>query len=199
LAIVLCYVDKQGHVIERFLGITHVSNIIAAVLKKTIESVLNKHYLSISRLRGQGYDGASNMRGELNGLKTLILNENSSTYYVHFFAHQLQLALVVVAKNQIQIATFFSLVNSVFNVVGVSCKRRDILREKQTAEVVEELQNNEIFTSRGLNQEMNLKRPGDTHWSSHYGAIISLILMFSSIINALEDIVEYGLYSEQRE
>jgi hypothetical protein len=45
---------------------------------------------------------------------------------------------------------------------------------------------------------MNLKRPGDMHWSSHYGAIISLILVFSSIINAVEDIVENGLYSEQR-
>jgi hypothetical protein len=59
-------------VIERFLRITHVSNTTATVLKKTIESVLNKHNLSISRLRGQGYDGASNMRGQLNGLKTLI-------------------------------------------------------------------------------------------------------------------------------
>jgi len=45
---------------------------------------------------------------------------------------------------------------------------------------------------------MNLKRPRDTRWSSHYGAIISLILMFSSIINAVEDIVEDGLYSKQR-
>jgi hypothetical protein len=47
---------------------------------------------------------------------------------------------------------FFSLVNSVFNVVGASCKLRDILREKRTAEVVEALQNNEISTGRGLNQ-----------------------------------------------
>jgi hypothetical protein len=67
LAIVLHYVNKRGHAIERFLGITHVSNTTVAVLKKTIESLLNKHHLSISRLRGQGYDGASNMRGELNG------------------------------------------------------------------------------------------------------------------------------------
>jgi len=47
------------------------------------------------------------MRGELNGLKTFILNENSFAYYVHCFAHQLQLTLVAVAKNHIQIATFF--------------------------------------------------------------------------------------------
>ncbi|XP_062147772.1 uncharacterized protein LOC133856740 [Alnus glutinosa] len=52
LAIVLRYVYKRGHVIEFFVGITHVSNTIAVVLKRTIESVLNKHHLSISILRG---------------------------------------------------------------------------------------------------------------------------------------------------
>jgi hypothetical protein len=93
----------------------------------------------------------------------------------------------------------FSLVNSVFNVVGASCKRRDTLCEKRIAEVVEALQNNEVSTGCGFNQEMNLKRPRDTRWSSHYGAIINLILMFSSISEAVEDIVEDGLYFEQRE
>ena len=45
---------------------------------------------------------------------------------------------------------------------------------------------------------MNLKRPGETRWSSHYGAAISLIAMFSSFIDTVEDIVEDGLNSEQR-
>jgi hypothetical protein len=63
---------------------------------------------------------------------------------------------------------------------------------------VEALQNNEISTGRGLNKKMNLRRLGDTLWISHYGEIINLILMFSSIIEAVEDIVENGLYSELR-
>ena len=33
----------------------------ASSLKATIEALFSKHGLSISRLRGQGYDGASNM------------------------------------------------------------------------------------------------------------------------------------------
>ena len=138
------------------------------------------------------------MRGELNGLKTLILNGNLVAYYVHCFAHQLQLALVAVAKNHIQIATFFSLANSIFNLVGASCKHHDTLHKKQAAEVVEALKNNEMSTSRGLNQEMNLKRPNETRWSTHYGATISLITMFSSVIDTVEDIVEDSLNSEQR-
>jgi hypothetical protein len=196
LAIVLHYVDKQGNVIEYFLGITYVCNTTAVELKKTIDSVLSRHNLSISKLRGQGYDGASNMRGELNELTTLILNDNSSAYYIHCFAHQLLLTLLAVAKNHIQIVTFFNLVNSIYNVVGASSKRCDILHEKRSAEIIEALQNNEMSTGRGLNQEMNLKRHGDTRWSSHYGAIVTLITMFSFVIDTVEDIVEYGLNFE---
>ncbi|XP_075670466.1 uncharacterized protein LOC142640283 [Castanea sativa] len=195
MAIALRYVDKLGHVNERFLGITHVNNTSTVTLKSAIEEVFNKHSLSISRLRGQGYDGASNMRGELNGLKNLILKDNPSSYYVHCFAHQLQLTLVAVAKNHIQIATFFNLVAKVFNIVGASCKRHDIIREKRNAEVIEALKNNEISTGRGLNQEMSLKRPADTRWSSHYGALVNIIHMFSSVIDVIETIIEDGLDS----
>jgi G:T-mismatch repair DNA endonuclease (very short patch repair protein) len=58
----------------------------------------------LSRVRGQGYDGASNMQGEFNGLKSLILKEHKCAFYVHCFAHQLQLALVAVAKKDDDIA-----------------------------------------------------------------------------------------------
>ena len=36
--------------------------------------------------RGQGYDGASNMRRAWNGLKTLFLKDCPYAYYVHCFA-----------------------------------------------------------------------------------------------------------------
>ena len=55
--------------------------------------LLCKHNLSLSKLHGQGYDRANNMQGDINGLKTLILKNNKLAFYVHFFAHQLQLTL----------------------------------------------------------------------------------------------------------
>ena len=54
-----------------------------------------------------------------------------------------------------------------------------------------------MSTGRVLNQEINIKRSGDTYWSSHYGAIANLIIMFSSVIDMVEDIVEDGLNSKQ--
>jgi hypothetical protein len=46
------------------------------------------------------------MRGEFNGLKAKILEENRSAYYVHCFAHQLQLVTVAVSKNNDDIAWY---------------------------------------------------------------------------------------------
>ena len=43
---------------------------------------------------------------------------------------------------------------------------------------------------------MSLKRPGDTHWSSHYGALVNLIHMFSSVIDVIETIIEDDLDSD---
>ncbi|XP_057475902.1 uncharacterized protein LOC130763889 [Actinidia eriantha] len=129
---------------------------------KAVDDLFCRHGLSISRLRGQGYDGASNKQGEINSLNVLILKESPCAYYVHCFAHQLQLAVVVVAKNHNQIALLFNLVSNVVNVVGASCKHRDILKEKQVSKVVEALNKGILSSGQGLNQETNLKCVGDT-------------------------------------
>ena len=107
MALVLRYVSKTGIIIERFLDIVHVASTTVLSLKYVIESLFCEHNLSLSRLYGQGYDWASNMQGDIIGLKTLILKKNKSAFYVYCFSHQLQLTLIVIAKNHINIAKFF--------------------------------------------------------------------------------------------
>ena len=125
------------------------------------------------------------MQGDINGLKTLILKENKSTFYVLCFVHQLQLTLVAIAKNHINIAEFFYVVSNSVTVVGGSCKRRDAIRNAQFVKIKEELENCVCRSGQGLNQETNLKRPGDTHWGSYYVIILNLILMFSTVVDVL--------------
>ena len=84
---------------ERFLGLKHVEDTTSLSLKKSLLDVLAEYGLSIYRLRGQGYDGASNMRGEFNGLQKQIRDENPHAFYVHCFAHQLQHLLQLVVHH----------------------------------------------------------------------------------------------------
>ena len=70
---------------------------------------------------------------------------------------------MAVVKNHIEITTLFNLVANIVIVVGASCKRRDILWEKQVTIVIELIDNEELSSGRGLNQETNLTRACDTH------------------------------------
>ena len=72
------------------------------------------------------------------------MNMNASIHYVYCFAHRLQLVLLAVAKNHVQIALLFNIVTNVVNIVGASCKRKDVLQEKQLKKVVEALQVGEL-------------------------------------------------------
>ncbi|XP_031258809.1 zinc finger MYM-type protein 1-like [Pistacia vera] len=198
MAIVLRYVNKNGLVVECFLGVEHVTSTTTLSLKATLDNFFSRHGLSFSRLRGQGYDGASNMQGEFNGLKTLVLKENRCAYYIHCFAHQLQLALVALAKNHDDVNDLFNIVAIVVNIVGASSKRCDLLRDKQACKVIEALSNGELSSGKVLNQETNLQRASDMRWGSHYGTLMSIILMFSSIIDVLEIVAKDGSNSEQR-
>jgi len=83
MAVVLRYVDKLGIIKERLIGVVHVSETSASCLKSNIDVLFAKYGLSIKQVRGQGYDGDSNMRGEFNGLRALIMRENSSAYILY--------------------------------------------------------------------------------------------------------------------
>ncbi|XP_076943980.1 uncharacterized protein LOC143614420 [Bidens hawaiensis] len=125
------YVDKYGVVKERFIGLVHVLETSTLTLKSSIDDLFSRHGLSLGKIRGQGYDGASNMSGEFNGLRALILKENVSAFYIHCFAHKLQLVVVGVANKHKPIWRFFEMVASIANVVCASSKRQDKLRESK--------------------------------------------------------------------
>ena len=94
MTLVLGFVDNDGFIQERFFYLSHVKDTTALTLKNEIYAILSCHYIDIQNIRGQGYDGASNMCGEWKGLQALVLNDCPYAYYMHCFAHRLQLALV---------------------------------------------------------------------------------------------------------
>ncbi|PHT49943.1 hypothetical protein CQW23_09690 [Capsicum baccatum] len=62
MAIVLRYIERIEFIMERLVDIVHVQDTSALSLKEAIVNLLAQHSSSISSVRGQCYDGASNMQ-----------------------------------------------------------------------------------------------------------------------------------------
>ena len=122
------FVDNDGFIQEHFFDLSHVKDTAALTLKNEIYAILSRHCLDIQNIHGQGYDGASNMCGEWKGLQALVLNDCPYAYYVHCFAHRLQLALVTASREVIPIHEFFLNLNFIITTVGSSCKCNDELK-----------------------------------------------------------------------
>lgn len=67
MAIVFRYIDRKGMVKQRFLEVVHLRDTESSTLFHAIKSSLLQH-LDVQNMRGQGYDGASNMTGEHRGI-----------------------------------------------------------------------------------------------------------------------------------
>jgi len=177
-------------VVERFLGLKHVEDTTSNSLKKSLLQMLAKYGLSVGKLRGQGYDGASNMRGEFNGLQKQIRDENPHAFYVHCFAHQLQLVIVSVTSSCSSFDDFFNYVSLIVTSASSSCKRKDKLLAKHREDILERLDSGEIFSGKGKHQSTNLVRAGETRWGSHLTTLARIESMWNSVVKVLSMIHE---------
>ncbi|KDO42402.1 hypothetical protein CISIN_1g039769mg [Citrus sinensis] len=155
IAIILRYVDYDSF-IRKCLD-----------FKNEIYNVLARYNLLVENLRGQGYDGASNMAGEWKGLQSLFLNDCPYVYYLHCFAHRLQLVLVAISKKVHEAWLFFF-----FKVASASFNRYSELKSAREKEIIDLIALEELETGTGTNQVRTLQRAGDTRWSSHFTSVI---------------------------
>ncbi|XP_075666076.1 uncharacterized protein LOC142635909 [Castanea sativa] len=198
MAVVFRYIDAEGFVKDQFLGLIHVVDTAALILKKGIYSLLSQHYLDIQNIRGQGYDGANNMRGMWNGLQALILNDCPYAYYIHCFAHRLQLALVKASKQVNPISGFFLTLLFLIKIVNASCKRNEQLKVANANEIARLIDLEELKTGSELNQIDTLQQPVETCWSSHFRSVSSLLRMFTPTLEVLQNIIDDAILGEHR-
>lgn len=128
------------------------------------------------------------MRGKFFDLRTLIQNENPSAYCVHYFAHQLQLVLVAYAKTHKDVSGFFGKINILVNFIRSSNKRQELLRDKRVTHFAKLIEESQIETGSGLNQESSIARVGDTRRGSHFRTFTSLMTLYGAIIVLLEEV-----------
>lgn len=99
LSLVLRYV-LDNDVKEVFVDFVEVDRITGEVLAKSILHSLRMYGLSPTEMRGQCYDGASNMSGARSGCKSIVQQAAPLAMYYHCAAHHLNLAVVAACKVQ---------------------------------------------------------------------------------------------------
>jgi len=118
--------------------------------------------------------------------QALFMKDCPYVYYVHCFAHRLQLFVVTASREVTSIHQFFVKLTFVVNVVGPSTKRHDELQAAQSEEITNLLETGEIITSKGKNQVGTVKRVGDICWGTHFNSICSLISTYKATCTVLK-------------
>jgi Domain of unknown function (DUF4371) len=81
------FVDDNFDVFEEFTGFYAVDGTTGSNLAACVKDVLLRFQLPIEKLRGQTYDGASNMSGAYKGCQAIIAEMQPLAMYVHCGAH----------------------------------------------------------------------------------------------------------------
>lgn len=119
----------DGKIYERFLKFLqpkgHPEEIIAAEILNELDPLK----IEKNKLIGQSYDGASVMSGNVNSVQKIIRNNYPYAFYVHCYAHQLNLILERCASINHTIRGFFCNLHAFPTFFTRSPKRTEILKE----------------------------------------------------------------------
>jgi len=135
---------------------------------------MESHGLDLSRLRGQGYDGAANMSGVYSGVQARLKQIQPLAVYVHCMAHNLNLALNDSCSGVSQVENFYDMLEKLYNCFR-SIRRWAML--DQTAIKMQPI------------TKVALKRVLTTRWSSRNDALLSLHFSYGTVMAVLTKLV----------
>jgi len=131
--LVICfrYVSDALEVNEDFVGFYQIPNISADTIVAAIKDTLLRFDLSISRCRGQCYDGAANMSGNRNGVKSQLISEEKKALYVHCYGHILSLCVSDTMKAITSLHSCMDTTHEISKLIQYSPKRANHLKNIQ--------------------------------------------------------------------
>ncbi len=125
----LRWVDCSLIVHEEFVGLYKVDNIEAATLVRVLKDCLIRFNISLSKIRGQCFDGASNMSGIRQGVAALLRAEQPKAYFTHCYGHCLSLATSDMVKACPILKKMLDTVNEITKLVKYSPRRQAIFEK----------------------------------------------------------------------
>ena len=172
----------DGRVKEVFVDFVEVERITGQVLAQAILQWLSTHGLSRVDIRGQCYDGASNMSGAVSGCKSIVQQEAPLALYVHCAAHRLNLA-VVSACNIQSFKNAESYVGEIARFFKYSAKRQRALDKAI-----------ELFATQS--KARKLKDACRTRWVYRIDSYVVFLELLPAVHAVLDAIVHPSMHQE---
>ena len=182
---VLCFRWVSDDLIahEDFVRLYGIENTEAKTLVNMILDVLTRLNLSIKKLRGQCYDGASAMSGPRSGVAKQIRDLESRAVYTHCYGHSLNLACMDTIKSSKVMQEALDITAEITKLVKLSPRRGTIFQR--------------------LKDELAPLDPGirvlcPTRWTVKAEALKSIVDNFEVLQHLWEESLEYVKESEMR-
>lgn len=126
---VLRWVDEELLVHEDFVGLYEVPCIEASTLVHVVKDTLLRLNLTLTKARGQCYDGASNMTGVRNGVAKRIQDEQPNAFFTHCYGHSLNLAVSDTVRQCNTMKSALETTHEITKLVKYSPRREGIFRD----------------------------------------------------------------------
>ncbi|XP_025197435.1 uncharacterized protein LOC112596156 [Melanaphis sacchari] len=188
VSIIIRYViiDHEKHVLqvkESFIGFYKIDQHGAQEYENLIYKVLSDTNLDIKKCKGQGYDGASVMKGMYSGVQKRIIDKAPNATYVHCCAHNLNLVICDAAKSSSDALRFFETIQSKFNFFSSSAPRWALLAFGN--------ETNDI-------RKKTLKKLCPTRWEARHKSLFALKERFVDVLKSLSMILLTSHKSEEK-
>ena len=113
---------------EEFVGLYNTADTSANTLVSILHDCLLRLNLSVNKLRGQCYDGASSMAGKRNGVAKQITNLEERAVYTHCYGHFLNLACCDTIKRIKLLKDAMDITHEITKLIKQSPRRDSLFR-----------------------------------------------------------------------
>ena len=177
LSLVLRYVEPETSFIREDL-VTFLECDSATTSKALADLSFVTNHLDPSKMRGQAYDGASNMSGKRSGTAARISSRYPLALYTHCASHSLNLAVVALFE-EMSVCNMMGVVNHLFVFFFAHPKRQNKLEEA-------------IHSTQPESKVTKLKDLCRTRWIERIDALDRVKCLYSSIVACFESIAADG-------
>ena len=177
------FVDERKNIREEFVQFSPLVRVTGEAIASQIISDLKCLGLDVKNIRGQGYDGASNMASGTRGVQALIKQQSPLATYTHCSGHCLNL---VIAHS-----SSLPLIRNVLDQMKQICLY--FLKSPKRNELLSEIVASNIEDTNRRKPLIDLCR---TRWAERHSAYQHFYQSLSFVIQALE-IIALGLHSNE--